>query len=108
METESSGKLFGVIPISFKSKILVEPGTGDGEPSVSMELPWYSFLVNENVDKDDIEEAAAKEKKKPKPKESINIESFSFGASNAGMYRAISNVLKSKHDTVKNSVGNAR
>lgn len=104
-----SGKLFGLFSITFPSVISIIPGTVDEEPRVEVDLPWYSFLVNEDVDKDELQNAAAAaKKKKTKPEGTVEVNSFSFGPSNAGMYRAVSNVLKTKHDTVKNSIQNIR
>ncbi len=98
---EAQGRFLGIFRMSYSERVRV---TSDGEVRVT--LPWYSLLVNEDIDADVYAEATA-QKKKDKPKE-MQIESWSFGASQAGMYKAISDVMKAKHDTLKNSVGNIR
>lgn len=75
--------LFGFIPFTVTETIELTPGQGDEEYAVSVHKPWYSIFLNETMPGQNVA-ALAKEKKKPKP-ESINIESFSFGASQAGM-----------------------
>jgi hypothetical protein len=58
--------------------------------------------------KSDVSPGEIEEETKKKEK-SIQIESWSFGASQTGQaFSMISNVLKTKHDTVKNSIGNVR
>jgi len=98
IEHQAEGKFLGLFTMSYRERIEV-----DAEGQVRVARPWFSFLVNEDVDEEDI--AAVVREKKEKP---IQIESWSFGASNAGMYKAISDVLKTKHVTAKNSVGNIR
>lgn len=70
----SDAKLFGIIPSSLAQDVSLQDGV------VSLKNPWYSFLFTGALNLEDIE-TAAKKKDKPKP---IQIESWSFGASNAG------------------------
>jgi hypothetical protein len=74
----SDAKLFGVIPSSLLQDVSLEGG------AVNLRKPWYSFLFTGAFDLDDIK-AAVEEKKKDKGhKETIEIASWSFGASNSG------------------------
>jgi len=102
MEHRSSGKLFGFIPISFTQRVELE-AEGDDAGRVKVKMPWFSFLLKADVPAEDIEtevEASI----------SANLgnnENWDFGGQ-AEIIATISNVLKTKHDTAKNSVGNIR
>ena len=74
----SDAKLFGLIPSSLLQDVSLEGG------AVNLKKPWYSFLFTGAITLEDIQ-AAAETKKKEKP---IQIESWSFGASNAGSMSA--------------------
>lgn len=73
---KSDSKLFGIFPFKLSQDILLEGKT------VSVKNPWYSFLTSGGVTAEDLEAAAKKKDKKEK--ETMQIESWSFGASNSG------------------------
>jgi hypothetical protein len=99
---EAEGKLLWFIPMSY-TKRLVASGEEGGEVTFTAKKPWWGFLVSGDGDDETATEA------KKKHKETIEIASWSFGASNQAMLlKTISDVLKTKHDTVKNSVSNVR
>lgn len=103
VEYKATGKLLGLIPISFTERVIAS-GEDGAEVDFKVKLPWYGFLLSPDVDPEEIAKAA-----KDKHKETIEINSWSWGASNAGsLFTSISNVLKTKHDTVKNSISNVR
>ena len=99
----SSGKLFGFIPISFTQGVELDTA-GENVGRVKVKMPWFSFLMRADVGVETLEEEASKQKDHDKW---INIESWSFGE-RAKMLSTLSNILKTKHDTVKNSIGNIR
>ena len=102
MEHRSSGKLFGFIPISFTQRVELEAEGGDAG-RVKVKMPWFSFLLKADVPAEDIETEA-------EASISANLgnnENWDFGGQ-AEIIATISNVLKTRHDTVKNSVGNIR
>lgn len=100
---KASGKLLGFIPVTYKEAV-VASGEDGAEVEIEVKLPWWGFLLSPDSDP---EELAAEAKKKHK--ETIEIDSWSWGVSNAGsLLKAISDVLKTKHDTAKNSVSNVR
>ena len=102
MEHRSSGKLFGFIPISFTQRVELE-AEGDDAGRVKVKMPWFSFLLKADVPAEDIETEA-------EASISANLgnnENWDFGGQ-AEIIATISNVLKTRHDTVKNSVGNIR
>lgn len=99
----ATGKILGIIPVSFTERV-VAAGEDGAEPEVRVLLPWWGFLLAPDVAPGDIEAEVKKGHKNE-----IDIVSWSWGASNAGSYvTLISNVLKTKHDTVKNSINNVR
>lgn len=103
VEYKATGKLLGLIPMSFTERVIAS-GEDGADVDIKVKLPWYGFLLSPDVDPEEIAKAA-----KDKHKETIEINSWSWGASNAGaLFTSISNVLKTKHDTVKNSVNNVR
>lgn len=100
---KATGKLLGFIPHTFTERVVAEGEDGQ-DIEVKVKLPWYSFLLSPDVDPNEIANEAKK-----KHKEVIHIESWSFGASNAGTFLVIlSDILQTKHDTAKNSIGNVR
>lgn len=100
---QASGKLLGFIPVTYKEKV-VASGEDGAEVEIEVKLPWWGFLLSPDIDP---EELAAEAEKKHK--QTIEIDSWSWGVSNAGsLLKAISDVLKTKHDTAKNSVSNVR
>lgn len=104
MKHRAKGKLFGFIPITFTERVEVDTSEGTEPGTVKVKLPWYGFLVNEDVRPEEVEAEAKKGHK-----EWIDVESWSWGMSQrAAMFQSISNVLKTKHDTAKNSIGNMR
>lgn len=103
----SSGKLFGIIPIVLTQTVAAELDQETGLPVVSVTLPWYAFLASKDVSPKEIEEEAAKGTDKHKG--TIEIDSFSWGHTQMGsMAMSLSNILKTKHDTAKNAIGNVR
>ena len=99
---EAKGKFLWLIPLSYTERLIASDSGGGVDFKVKK--PWWGFLVSANVSP---EETATETK--DKHKQEIDIESWSWGASNqAHLLHTISNVLKTKHDTVKNSISNVR
>ncbi|MDP3963762.1 MAG: hypothetical protein Q8Q39_04730 [bacterium] len=105
-------KIFGLVPTSYKAE--VEIGKGDNENwdfgRAKVKFSWYAFLLRKGTSVNDLtramqQDAEAESKKQGAP-ESIETESWSIGA--ARVMQRVSNVMKTKHDTVKNSIGNIR
>jgi len=98
----SSGKLFGFIPLSFTQRVELD-AEGDDVGQVKVKMPWFSFLVKEDVSSEDIEGEA-----EASISENLgNNQNWDFGGQ-AEILSLVSNVLKTKHDTVKNSINNVR
>lgn len=94
----SSGKLFGFLPVSFSQEVEVDT-EGDDFGRVKVTMPWYSFLLKPDVPAAELESAIG-----------VSVgdnDNWNFGAY-ASVVATISNVLKTKHDTAKNAIGNIR
>lgn len=100
------GKFLWLIPVEMNTKVEVyfNPKEYNVDKNVKVKFPWWSFLV-----------------KKPSATASLEadlnvqmvskIDSFTIKQSvksYSGALRLVSNVLKTRHDTVKNSIGNIR
>lgn len=95
---KARGKLFGIIPITFTETVMVNPiGV------VKVRFPWFSFLVNEDVEVGDIETDISLSNREL----TGTGEVWDFSAY-ARTINIISNILKTKHDTAKNSISNVR
>lgn len=98
VESSEEGKLFWVIPVKIPSHVVValngKEGVGE---TVSVKLPWWNIFVKKGFGGDDL---------KTEISAGISSESkASLGASHiSSILGQISNVLKTKHDTVKASV----
>lgn len=98
----SSGKLFGLIPIRYMQDVEAAVET-DKTLRVKVKMPWYSFFLKPGVLAEEIEAEAEKRF----PRGQIQIELWSF-AGRGEVFNTLSNILKTKHDTVKNSISNVR
>ena len=94
------GKLLGFIPISFSQKVEVD--TKGDDAGVKVKMPWFTFLMSSEIKASELETELAEGKDH---KDWIEVQSFSAQAETIS---TISNVLKTKHDTAKNSIGNVR
>lgn len=105
VEVASRGKLFWVIPVSFTQTIEV-----DSRPDVvlaervKVRMPWYSFLVA----KDDAARGIAVATTESMGKDHEKWTDISSVSLRARLFGTVADVLKTKHDTAKNSVGNVR
>jgi len=112
IEYRARGKLLGFIPLSFSERITVRT-TESEEERVRIRFPWFSFLLQADVSTDDIARAIGDEL----DKENVQFNPLATGgtvdvSAQANIFaqalQTISNVLKTKHDTAKNSVNNIR
>jgi|GEM_PF-3893152 len=97
IDYEYRGRLFGVIPVKPVLK-----ATADADGNVKVKFPWYEIFVNRSgaVEESDLSATVEAE-----VSASINADPISV---QARIFQTISNIMKSKHDTAKNSVGNIR
>lgn len=110
LKYESEGKLFGFIPVSFKKDVEIDLAEEDVAARVKVKFPWYRFMMRVDVPADELEGAIGE-----------GMSDVLAGATTtaqlslearvtimAKMMNTVSNVLKTKHDTVKNSISNVR
>lgn len=102
VKTRGTGKLIGFIPISFVQQVEID-ADGEGAGKVRVKMPWYSFLLSPDIPAEEIEEEATR----AIVENGGENQNWDFGA-RAFALKTLSNVLKTKHDTAKNSVGNIR
>ncbi|KKT11521.1 MAG: hypothetical protein UV92_C0042G0011 [Parcubacteria group bacterium GW2011_GWA1_43_27] len=103
-------KWFGLIPASYKAEVSIDKGNNDNWDfgRVKVKFPWYSFLLRKGTSANELKNAVQQEEsKKEGGKDWIELESWSF-ISTAQAMHLVSNIMKTKHDTAKNSIGNIR
>lgn len=99
-------KLFGLISMQYRASVSIDRGDNENWNfgNVKVKFPWYSFLLRKELSTGDlttvVQQAGADEAEG-------GTELQSFGSA-AKVLALVSNVLKTKHDTVKNSIGNVR
>ncbi len=103
------GKLFWFIPVDMNSQIVIKhDDTSPSEDTVTVDLPWWSIFVDDDVDTAAIESAVTLELAATPQ---IGVATGEIGVTLTRVSRvlnSLSNVLKTKHDTVKNSINNVR
>lgn len=97
-------KLFGFISMRYTAQISVNRGKDENWNfgSSSVKFPWYSFLLRKVTS---AHELAQTVQQGGGPKVEARLSSYS---SAAVTLEHLSSVLKTKHDTVKNSINNVR
>lgn len=98
VEYKQPAKFLGMFPATINSNILVS-----GDTKVKVKFPWYKifFYIPE-----EISEASIETDVQASLEGQVGIENAI--QKQAQVFQTVSNVLKTKHDTAKNSVGNIR
>ena len=104
--SREQGKFLWLIPVEMDTKIEVyfNPKEYDLDKNVKVKFPWWSFLVRKSA-------PAASLEADLDAQMVSKIESFTIKQSirsHAEALSLVSSVLKTRHDTAKNSVGNIR
>ncbi len=100
VESQEEAKLFGFIKLPIRFVVVADMDSDGVEDRVKVKFPWWSFLATTDFDADGFEAEAASK-----------IESFTIKQgikAQAQLLSSISNVLKTRHDTAKNSISNIR
>ena len=98
-------KVLGLIDATLPVIVVAAKAQGELGGGVQVHFPWYSFLfgvsdvVSETTLESDVATAVGAD---------LDGDGSLDVAATARLYNAISNVLKTKHDTVKTSIGNIR
>lgn len=124
--SEEKGKLFWFIPVTYMSRVVVRFTPSDStadSAAVSVRFPWWSVFVKKAYSADALEgevrgslSAVSWEKvdnsEAPVPSERVADTTGTFDPTKwetlARTLGLVSNIMKTKHDTVKNSVSNVR
>ena len=97
MEYKMPARFLGIFSASLAARAKI---ARDG--SVKVAYPWYSFLFKKLVAANDIKSEA--EASLPE----VGDEALVLFKKRALMIKTLSSIMKTKHDTVKNSIGNIR
>ena len=112
VKSKEQGKLFWFIPVTMTSNVIVKYTLSDSTADtadVSVRLPWWHFLVKKfNNDPSAVQLEIVAEIQKIEWQKVDNTDTITDVGVVSKMLQAVSNVLKTRHDTVKNSIGNIR
>src|SRR3989344_4654373 len=97
-------KFLGFFETTLPVTVVAEKAQGKLGEGVKEHFPWYRFLFGVP---DEVSETSLETSVSSAVIADLGSGALDFAVS-ARLYSAISNVLKTKHDTVKNSIGNIR
>ena len=97
-------KFLGFFETTLPVTVVANKAEGELGKGVKVHFPWYRFLFGVS---DQVSETSLETSVNSAVIADLDIGALDFAVS-ARLYSAISNVLKTKHDTVKNSIGNIR
>ncbi len=95
---KEEAKFLGIFTANLKMEV-----NADAEGRVKVRYPWFSFLYKKPIDASEVEVEIEEELS-----QSQEIKAKGSLQATAKMFSTISNVMKTRHDTAKNSVGNIR
>lgn len=98
IEYKQPARLFGVIPSALRPQVTVFVGTTSAR-HVKVKFPWYHVFFKKEVDLSDLESQIEARERLSVPADTHTV---------ARIFETLSNILKTKHDTAKNSIGNIR
>lgn len=115
VEYKADGKLLGFIPHRFTERVTVDT-QAEAQDRVKVRFPWYRFLLSIDASAKDIEALLNQDLTdnnvtfNPIATGGATVEAGSEAdlSALAKALETISNVLKTKHDTAKNSINNVR
>lgn len=113
LESREQGKLFGFIPIEMSSRVIVDLTLQDSESDpVDVKLPWWHIFVKKSYSPSALEEELrANTIGVFDPSKWENVDNSEAPADASRVARVlgfISNIMKTRHDTVRNSISNVR
>jgi len=112
VKSKEQGKLFWFIPVTMDSTVTVKYSLSDStedRADVSVRFPWWHVFVkkfNNSPSAVQLEIVAGIQKIEWQKVD--NTETVTDAGIVSKMLQTVSNVLKTRHDTVKNSIGNVR
>ena len=111
VEYKAQGKLFGFIPHTYRETITVD-AKAEASERVKVRFPWYRFLLTSDLSADDITKSLGDNLVNFNPLATggtaVSANAEAEVSALAEAFETVSNVLKTKHDSVKNSINNFR
>jgi hypothetical protein len=109
VESREPGKLFGFIPVHLMRTVEVKFDLKDStEDPVDVEFSWWHVFVKKSESTEDLTEEIKTELSLLKMEDMKRVRTESKISTYARTLQVLSNVMKTKHDTVKNSISNVR
>lgn len=109
VKSREQRKLFGLIPVHLTRTVLVSFNLKDSSiDPVDVDFSWWHVFVKKAESSEDLSTALVTELNLLKMEDMKRVRSESTISMYAETLQRISNVLKTKHDTAKNSIGNIR
>jgi hypothetical protein len=109
VESREPGKLFGFIPVQMTRTVAVKFNLSDSSADpVDVEFSWWHVFVKKSESRAELTKEINTELNLLKMEDMKRVRSESKISSYAATLRLISSVMKTKHDTVKNSISNVR
>lgn len=107
--SEEEGKLFGFIPVSISGQIVIDYKFEDStEDQVKVKFPWWHVFVKKTISLDALETELSSGLDDFSWQKVDNSETSTEAGRISRAVGRVSNVLKTRHDTAKNSVSNIR
>lgn len=109
MERRERGKLFWVIPVEMTAEVVIRFAIRDSTSDpVNVRLPWWSVFVKKPYREREIEQEARRVHESSIWEKLDNSEEPSSATRASRALYMTSNILRTKHDTAKNAIGNIR
>lgn len=109
IESLEQGKLFGFIPVGVTRTVAVKFNLKDSSADpVDIKFSWWHVFVKKSESTLDTKKEIEAELNLLKMEDMKRVKSESTITAYAQMLKSVSSVMKTKHDTVKNSISNVR
>lgn len=109
VESREPGKLFWFIPVQVTRTVAVNFNLKDSSAdSIDVKFSWWHVFVKKAESAADTKQEITTELNLLKMEDMKRVRSESTISAYAATLKTISSVMKTKHDTVKNSIGNIR
>ena len=109
VESHETGKLFRFIPVGISMKITVDLNAGNAsQDRVKVKLPWWHFLATKDVSAADVMAGIGAGLDVAVGEDAAVLALQDVIQRDTKVLQLVSNVMKTRHDTAKNSIGNIR
>lgn len=109
VESREQGKLFGFIPVQMTRTVAIKFNLKDSSADpVNVQFSWWHVFVKKSESAADTRNEIKTELNLLKMEDMKRVRSESTISAYAQTLKTVSSVMKTKHDTVKNSISNVR